>query len=99
MTGRLWREAVGRGQPNYVHAQRRPKIGAHVKPYGFASYKRDLQLTCNALSSLGIKTRSFTANPLKCRSKRQTLNHRVPGSSPGAPTIRPSQTTPFLQAA
>src|ERR1700730_6411589 len=29
-TGGLWREAVGRGQPNYVHAQRRPKIGAHV---------------------------------------------------------------------
>jgi hypothetical protein len=32
-----------------------------AKPYGFESHKYDLQLMCNALISLGIKTRSFTA--------------------------------------
>jgi hypothetical protein len=46
----------------------------------------DLQLRCNALISLGLKAAQFTAKYLKHHVKRQTLNHRVPGSSPGAPT-------------
>jgi len=49
-------------------------------------HKRDLQLICNLLISWGIKTRSFTPKSLKRRHKHETLNHRVPGSSPGAPT-------------
>ena len=31
------------------------------------------------------KTMRFTANSLSCRLKHETLNHRVRGSSPGAP--------------
>jgi hypothetical protein len=46
----------------------------------------DLQLRCNALISLGLKAAQFTAKYLKHSVKCQTLNHRVPGSSPGAPT-------------
>jgi hypothetical protein len=37
----------------------------------------------------------FTAKPLIFRRKHETLNHRVPGSSPGAPTTQPLQTARF----
>jgi hypothetical protein len=44
-------------------------------------HKCDLQLMCNPLISLGIKTKSFTAKSLKRRHKRQTLNQLVFGFS------------------
>jgi hypothetical protein len=57
-----------------------------VETQGSRNNKRDLQCARNALILLGLKTRLFTVKPLKLHYKRQTLNHRVPGSSPGAPT-------------
>ena len=48
--------------------------------------RRDLQYARNVLILLGRKTVVFTPKPMKSHRKHETLNHRVPGSSPGAPT-------------
>jgi hypothetical protein len=40
----------------------------------------------------------FTATPLFSRQKQQSLNQRVPGSSPGAPTISSKTETPLRAA-
>jgi hypothetical protein len=54
-----------------------------------------LQLRCNALIPLGLKAAQFTAKYLKHHVKRQALNHRVPGSSLGAPTLMVSAVPEF----
>jgi hypothetical protein len=46
----------------------------------------DLQFYGKLLISIGMIWRSFTSKPLKMQDEVQTLNQRVPGSSPGAPT-------------
>jgi hypothetical protein len=55
----------------------------------------DLQSMRSLLISLAFKVSRFTAKPLRYNRKRQTLNHRVPGSSPGAPTIAGQGFLPF----
>jgi hypothetical protein len=57
-----------------------------VEIKGPRNYKRDLQRARNTLILVGLKTRFFTFKPSKLHGKRQTLNHRVSSSSPGAPT-------------
>jgi len=54
-----------------------------------------LQFRCNPLFRKSPKRPRFTAKPFKLHGKQQTLNHRVPGSSPGAPTTQPLQTARF----
>jgi hypothetical protein len=47
----------------------------------------NLHFACNQLILLGSNCFVFTANQLIYLPKNETLNQRVPGSSPGAPTI------------
>src|SRR6476620_2760680 len=53
--------------------------GFHVSP-------SPLHLASNQLILNHHKIIPFTANPLLCRQKQETLNQRVQGSSPCAPT-------------
>jgi hypothetical protein len=46
-----------------------------------------LQFGCNLLIFQDASRPRFTAKPLIGLDERQPLNQRVPGSSPGAPTI------------
>jgi hypothetical protein len=46
----------------------------------------DLQSTCNLLVYIGLLNDHFTAKYLFVLVEHETLNQRVPGSSPGAPT-------------
>jgi hypothetical protein len=48
---------------------------------------RGLQFARNPLSSNGVEWIQFAAKPLIANESDTTLNQRVPGSSPGAPTI------------
>ena len=45
-----------------------------------------LHFSCNPLIDIGTSQRIFTPKCLRLLIKHQTLNQRVPGSSPGAPT-------------
>jgi hypothetical protein len=46
----------------------------------------DLQFGCNPLICIGCLELIFTIKCLSLQVKNVTLNQRVPGSSPGAPT-------------
>jgi hypothetical protein len=53
---------------------------------GLVSVPSNLQFTCNVLIWIPASAPIFTSKLLKLRVKKETLNQRVPGSSPGAPT-------------
>jgi hypothetical protein len=53
---------------------------------GLVSVPSNLQFTCNVLIWIPASAPIFTSKLLKLRIKKETLNQRVPGSSPGAPT-------------
>jgi hypothetical protein len=63
-------------------------IATYVRDEGLAGCACDLQFTCNLLICIGSFSDHFTAKQLFSLVKDETLNQRVPGSSPGAPTIQ-----------
>src|SRR3954462_13711442 len=59
----------------------------------FAGYRRSALLNDAVLTQGYFRTGSGRIAQLV---EQMTLNHRVPGSSPGAPTIRSCQTTQMI---
>jgi len=57
-----------------------------IRALPFRRRRHPLQLKCNLLISLELKTADFTDKTLISHAESQTLNQRAPGSSPGAAT-------------